>query len=249
MAKQTGVITLKGPVGRLSFYKTRNGYLAREKGGVEKSRIMNDPRFARTRENIREFTDNASSSKLLRDALRPVISKIGDKRLNLRITQVMMQVLKSDESSVRGDRRVKLGNWELIRDMEFNAGSSLSSTLFFEIQVSDSPSAWVVQLPSFVPGDMIAIPGGATHYRISATGVGVDFDLGTRTVASVSTGAQSVLDSAPSQTLSVDKAPLEGTHLVFLLSVEFIQIVNGVEYAINNRAHNAAKILGTVKSS
>ncbi|MBC6365750.1 hypothetical protein [Algoriphagus sp. AK58] len=249
MAKQTGVITLKGPVGRLSFYKTRNGYLAREKGGIEKSRIMNDPRFARTRENIREFTDNATSSKLLRDALRPVISKIGDRRLNLRITQVLMQVLKSDEESVRGDRKVKLGNWELIKDMEMNSRSSLRSTLFFEIQSLDSPSAWQVQLPAFVPGDMIAIPMGATHYRISATGVGVDFDLGTRTVVSSTAGAQSVLDAATAQSLSVNKAELSGTHFVFLLSVEFIQIVNGVEYAINNGAHNAAKILGAIKSS
>lgn len=249
MAKQTGVITLKGPVGRLSFYKTRDGYLAREKGGVEKSRIMNDPRFARTRENIREFTDNANASKLLRDALRPVISKIGDKRLNLRITQVMMQVLKSDEVSVRGDRRVKLGNWDLLKEMELNAGSSLSSTLFFEIQTSDSPTAWEVQLPDYVPGDMIAIPGGATHYRISATGVGVDFDLGIRSVVTASTTSLSVLDAATAQSLSVDKTQLTGTHQVFLLSVEFIQIVNGVEYAINNGAHNASKILGTANLS
>ena len=49
MAKQAGVITLNGKVGRLSFYKTKDGYLAREKGGVSKSRIMNDARFARTR--------------------------------------------------------------------------------------------------------------------------------------------------------------------------------------------------------
>lgn len=249
MAKQTGVITLKGPVGRLSFYKTRNGYLAREKGGVEKSRIMNDPRYARTRENIREFTDNANSSKLLRDALRPVISKIGDKRLNLRITQSMMKVLKSDETSVRGERRVKLGNWDLLKEMEMNAASSLSSTLFFEILSNDTPAAWEIQLPAFTPGDMLAIPNGSTHYRISATGVGVDFDLGTRAVLTVSSPTLSVLDPGLAQSLIVDKGQLSGTHFVFLLSVEFIQIVNGVEYSINNGAHNAAKILGTAKVS
>lgn len=247
MAKQTGVLTLKGPVGRLSFYKTKDGYLAREKGGIEKSRIMNDPRFARTRENIREFTDNATSAKVLRDALRPVISKIGDKRLNLRITKVMMQVLKSDEQSVRGDRRVKLGNWDLIRDMEMNAASSLSSTIFFELQITDSPSSWQVQLPAFVPGDMIALPNGATHYRISATGVGVDFDLGTRTVVGVTTGSLSVLDATVVQSLSIDKTQLTGTHFVYLLTIEFIQLVNGVEYAINNGTYNSAKILQTSK--
>ena len=248
MAKQTGVITLKGPVGRLSFYKTRNGYLAREKGGVDKTRIMNDPRYARTRENIREFTDNANSSKLLRDALRPVISKIGDRRLNLRITQALMQVLKSDEVNVRGDRRVKEGDWNLIRDMEMNSGSSLGSTLFLELQFTDSPTAWQVILPAFTPQDMIAIPSGATHYKISATGVGLDFDSGSRSLVTSGGTTLSVLDPALSQTLSVDKAQLTGTHFVFVLSVEFIQLVNGAEYAINNGAHNAAKIVSVAKT-
>lgn len=249
MAKQTGVITLKGPVGRLSFYKTRNGYLAREKGGVEKSRIMNDPRYARTRENIREFTDNATSSKLLRDALRPVISQIGDKRFNLRITQMLMQVLKSDEVNVRGDRRVKEGNWELLRDLELNAGSSLGSTLYFELQTSNGAASFDVQLPAFVPRDMIAIPGGATHFRLSATGVGLDFDQSTRTVVQASAPVHSVLDAFTVQTLSVAKSQLAGTHFAFLLSVEFIQLVNGVEYAINNGAHNAAKIILVEKAA
>ena len=249
MAKQTGVITLKGPVGRLSFYKTRNGYLAREKGGVEKSRIMNDPRYARTRENIREFGDNASASKLLRDALRPVISKIGDKRLNLRITQMLMQVLRSDAVNVRGDRKVKEGDWNLVKDMEMNVGSSLGSTLFFELQFNDSAASWEAVLPAFTPKDLIAIPGGATHYRISATGVGLDFDSGTRSLVVAASPTLSVLDPAVAQTLTVDKGQLSGTHFAFVLSVEFIQEVNGAEYAINNGAHNAAKIISVEKTS
>ncbi|SFU01981.1 hypothetical protein SAMN04489724_3352 [Algoriphagus locisalis] len=244
MAKQTGIITLKGPVGRLSFYKTRDGYLAREKGGVEKSRIMNDPRYARTRENIREFTDNANSSKLLRDALRPVISKIGDTRLNLRITRAMMKVLKADLVNVRGDRKVREGDWNLMKDMEMNAASSLGSTLFFDISQSDTAAAFEIGLPAYTPQDLIAIPEGATHYRITATGVGLDFEQGTRSLVSASTGSITVLNPALPQTLTVDKTQLSGTHFVFVLSVEFIQQVNSVEYSLNNGAHNAAKILG-----
>ncbi len=50
MARQKGIIKLKGTIGDISFYKTTDGHLAREKGGVEKDRIMNDPAFQRTRE-------------------------------------------------------------------------------------------------------------------------------------------------------------------------------------------------------
>ncbi|MGV8944939.1 MAG: hypothetical protein ACOH1N_00795 [Lutibacter sp.] len=45
MARQTGIIKLKGTIGDISFYKTSDGHLAREKGGIDKSRIANDPAF------------------------------------------------------------------------------------------------------------------------------------------------------------------------------------------------------------
>lgn len=244
MAKQAGVITLNGSVGTLSFYKTKDGYLAREKGGVSKSRIMNDPRFARTRENLKEFADNASSAKLFRDALRPVIAKIGDKRLSQRITQVMMKILQSDLVNNRGERMVRAGDWNLLKDLELNAASSLGSTLFLEITYTDSPTAWDVAIPAFVPQDFVAVPKGATHLRIAATGVGLDFASGGRVVQTAVSSLLPVIDPALAISLSVNKETLIGAHKVFVLSVEFVQVVNGSEYSINNGAHNAAKIAG-----
>lgn len=43
MAKQKGIIKLTGKIGDLSFYKSKDGYLAREKGGVDGERIKNNP--------------------------------------------------------------------------------------------------------------------------------------------------------------------------------------------------------------
>ena len=66
MAKQEGLIKLKGTVGDLSFYKTKDGHLARMKGGVDAERIKNDPAFERTRENGAEFGRSGKAGKLLR---------------------------------------------------------------------------------------------------------------------------------------------------------------------------------------
>ena len=247
MAKQTGVITLEGRVGRLSFYKTKDGYLAREKGGISKSRIMNDPKFARTRENLQEFADNASSSKLLRDALRPVVSKIGDSRLALRVTQAMMKVLKTDLVNARGDRKVREGDWSLMKGMELNAASSMGSTLFIEVVYTDSPTAWEAGIAGFTPQDFLALPRGATHSRISATGVGLDFSTGIRIVQTVSSPLLPLNVQALPISLPLDKTTLIGTHRAFVLVVEFVQMVNGVEYTINNGANNAAVIVTTEK--
>jgi len=73
MAQQESIIKLKGKIGDLTFYKTKDGYQARQAKGVDPSRIANDPNYQRTRENNAEFTVGANASKRLRDTLRPII--------------------------------------------------------------------------------------------------------------------------------------------------------------------------------
>jgi hypothetical protein len=106
MAKQTGIIKLKGKIGDLSFYKSKDGHLAREKGGVEADRIKNDPAFVRTRENGAEFGSSASAGKFTRDSLRPIALTASDNRVVARMTKLMTQIKNLDTTSVRGSRNV-----------------------------------------------------------------------------------------------------------------------------------------------
>src|SRR5690554_3843282 len=87
MARQKGIIKLKGTIGDISFYKTTDGHLAREKGGVEKERIMNDPAFQRTRENGSEFGRAGKGGKLIRNAIRLLLQNAKDKRVTSRLTK------------------------------------------------------------------------------------------------------------------------------------------------------------------
>lgn len=64
MARQKGIIKLKGTIGDITFYKSQDGYLTREKGGVEASRIASDPAFQRTRENGAEFGRAGKAGRL-----------------------------------------------------------------------------------------------------------------------------------------------------------------------------------------
>jgi hypothetical protein len=81
MARQTGIIKLKGTIRDISFYKTSDGHLAREKGGIGKSRIANDPAFQRTRENGSEFGRAGKGGKLVRSAIRILLLNAKDKRV------------------------------------------------------------------------------------------------------------------------------------------------------------------------
>jgi hypothetical protein len=101
MARQKGIIKLKGKIGDLSFYKTKDGYLAREKGGVDKARIQNDPAFQRTMENGAEFGRAGKAGRLLRTSVRPLLLKAADSRITSRMTKEMVKVVKSDTSNAR----------------------------------------------------------------------------------------------------------------------------------------------------
>ena len=109
MARQKGIIKLKGTVGDITFYKSIDGYLAREKGGIEASRIATDPAFVRTRENGAEFGNAAMAGKLLRDTVRALSMNTSDSRVAARLTKVLAKVKNMDTTSVRGERNVGSG--------------------------------------------------------------------------------------------------------------------------------------------
>lgn len=92
MAQQKSILKLQGTIGGITFYKSQDGYLAREKGGVDASRIANDASFARIRENGAEFGNSASAGKLLRDAVRVLGKDSSDGRVTARLTQIMAQI-------------------------------------------------------------------------------------------------------------------------------------------------------------
>ena len=70
MARQGGILKIKGTIGDITFFKTRDGYRVKEKSGVDGDRIATDPKFQRTRENGAEFGESALASKILRSAIR-----------------------------------------------------------------------------------------------------------------------------------------------------------------------------------
>ncbi len=130
MARQNGIIKLKGTIGDISFYKTGDGHLAREKGGIDASRIANDPAFQRTRENGSEFGAAGKGGKVIRNAIRILLQNAKDKRVVSRLTTDLLKVVKTDAVNERGLRTIQDGDMSLLKGFEFNINGKLGSTLF-----------------------------------------------------------------------------------------------------------------------
>ena len=249
MAKQNGIIKLKGTIGDITFYKTKDGHLAREKGGVDANRIANDPAFQRTRENGSEFGRAGKAGKMLRVALRQVLINSADGRMVSRLTQAMTKVIQADATNPRGLRNVIDGEAELLTGFEFNIGGKLGTTLFapFETTIDRVSGDIGLTLAPFVPTTMIAAPAGTTHFKIISAGAAIDFEA---EKFEVTTSETAVLpwDSTLTAPINQDNSvSANSTNPLFLaLGVEFYQEVNGQMYPLKNGTHNPLSLVQVV---
>ncbi|MGB3005681.1 MAG: hypothetical protein WBC06_04170 [Chitinophagaceae bacterium] len=246
MARQKGIIKLDGTIGGITFYKSQDGYLAREKGGVSADKIANDPNFQRTRENGEEFGRAGKAGKLLRNAIRAMLQNASDSRMVSRLTAEMVKVIQEDFTNVRGLRNVIDGEAELLEGFEFNIAGKLGTTIYapFTATIDRVAGTLTANIPAFVPINMIAAPGGSTHFKIVSTGAEIDFENETFVMDAQST-AVLPWDANPTAVINlVNAVTANSTHPLFLaLGIEFYQEVNGQMYPLKNGAYNALALV------
>lgn len=246
MAQQKGIIKLDGTIGGITFYKSQDGYLAREKCGVSADKIANDPAFQRTRENGAEFGRAGKAGKVLRTSLRALLQNASDSRMVSRLTTEMLKVVQADTTNTRGQRNVIDGEAELLQGFEFNINGKLGTTLYapFTAAIDRATGTLTVDIPAFVPIHMIAAPGGSTHYKIISAGVEVDFENETYVVDSQDTAIQPWDATATAAINLANAVTAASTHPLFLaLGIEFYQEVNGQMYPLKNGAYNALALV------
>jgi hypothetical protein len=246
MARQKGIIKLKGTIGDITFYKTQDGHLAREKGGIEASRIASDPAFQRTRENGSEFGRAGKAGKVLRTAFRALLLNSADGRMVSRLTQQMVKVIQADLINERGLRNVIDGEAELLTGFEFNIRGKLGTSLFapFVGAIDRVTGEITVDLAPFIPTNMIAAPSGTTHYKIISAGAEIDFEAETFVVANSETAILPWDAVATDAIAQVNVVTPASTRPLFLaLGVEFYQQVNGQMYPLKNGAYNPLSLV------
>lgn len=246
MAKQKGIIKLKGTIGDITFYKTKDGYVAREKGGVDAKRIASDPAFQRTRENGAEFGRAGRAGRVLRTALRGLLFNASDSRMVGRLTKEMIRVIQADMVSDRGLRNVIDGEAEMLAGFEFNKGGALGTTLYapYTAILDRTAGTASVRFEPFVPSNMVSAPGGSTHFKIHAAGAEIDFEAETFVTAASET-AVLPWSSAPTALIELENTlPANSTKVLFLaLGIEFYQQINQQMYPLKNGAFNALSLV------
>jgi hypothetical protein len=241
MARQKSFIKLEGELGDILFYKTKDGFVARQKTGVDGDKIRTDPRFERTRENNAEFKRGAQGAKLIRTAFREVSAGIADKRISNRLIRESVRIVKSDPVSLRGERNILAGDLDLLRGFEFNVEGTLAGTFYviFDTELDRVAGRATFTIPAFHPKKMMLIPEGATHFRFLGAVSAVDFADSRFESARATSEEFSIKTEVAELELSVNFTPGEDKPMFVAFGIEFLQLVNGAQYPLINGNFNA----------
>lgn len=249
MAKLKSIIKIEGTLDDLTFYKGKEGYLIRTKGGVSKNRINNDPAFARTRENGSEFGMAAGSGKLLRRSILDLMVDAKDGLVTSRLTKVMTTVKNADTTSPRGERNVAVGittpeGQLALKGFNFNIRAIMSSVLLAEATLDTATGEIVIA--DFTPDQNLLIPQGATHVSFISGFLNLDFGTGDKDLQLSPVTNLPIDNTLTTLTLTPAGVPAGAGSQCYFLKVAFFQEVNGLQYALNNGAYNALQLLEVI---
>lgn len=249
MAKFEGIFEIKGTLQGMSFYKTKDGLLIRKKGGIDKSRIKNDPAFQRTRENGSEFGHNAKMGQLMRKSVANVLSLAKDQRTSSRMMQVMGLIKNLDLDSARGARKVWIGldsaaGKQVVRGFDFNSNAPFNAV--FRAQYALDVASGVVTITDFNPATNLSLPQGATHASFSTAVSNVDFEMDNYGTTYSPKENFALVDGTTTLTLTPTSLPGgTGTNFYYFL-IEFFQELNGVQYSLKNNTCNVLYLMEVV---
>ncbi len=246
MAKQAGIVKLKGTIDDISFYKTADGHLARAKGGVDRNKILHGAAFARTRENNSEYGRAGQGGKLIRSAMRTLVQNARDRRVVSRLTTHLLAIIKTDPVNSRGQRNLDEGNLPLLNGFEFNINGKLGTTFFglFTSEFDRVTGEASVALNAFSASEQIVAPSGTTHYKLAVGATELDFENKAFIYDEMDMGIAPYDNSSVAATvLSVSLTPNSQYPVLMALGVEFYQEVNGEFYSLKNGAFNALGIV------
>lgn len=246
MAKLKSFIKIEGTLDDLTFYKGKEGYLVKTKGGVSGKRIKNDPAFARTRENGTEFGHAATSGKQLRRAIIDLLTDAKDDLVTSRLTKAMSQVKNADLTSPRGQRTVAIGLQTpegkiALNGFNFNIDAILSSVLLSDYTLDTATGE--VSISDFVPSQNLHSPEGATHASFECGFLNLDFSTDEKDLQLSPIFNTPINNTNTPIVLTPAGVPTGSGNQLYFLKIAFFQEVNSVQYPLNNGAYNTLKLI------
>ncbi|MBO9205538.1 MULTISPECIES: hypothetical protein, partial [Niastella] len=186
------------------------------------------------------------AAKLLRTIFRDVTINAKDTITHARLVKVASRILMNDPLNERGARTVNNGDLQQLLGFRFNERAGIEDSLFVRCPITFNRVSGevVVNIPAFIPKNMVQEAAGTTHFRIVASAATINFDTEKYEYAMQGT-PELPYNTDPTQAATLTLAlPANSTDAVFVaLGIEYYQRVNTRSYALKSGEHNATSIM------
>ncbi|WP_242205705.1 hypothetical protein [Aestuariivivens insulae] len=169
MAKQKGVIKLKGTTQGVCYYKLNGKYIARKASGPSKERINTDPAFANVKANNQEFAAAVLLSKAIRTGLGEITKQFKDTYMASRLTGVCRLIIQQGRGE-QGKREANLLNQpNKLIGFELNKSNPFKQiyTAPIKIEHNTGSRAITITVPKSSEANLKRKPKKATHFKLT----------------------------------------------------------------------------------
>jgi hypothetical protein len=171
MGRQTGAIKFIGKVGTVTGYIRDGQHLIKsaEESNPGNKRAQSQ---RKKRENNTEFGNASSAGRRIREAANLILSWTARGSYVNRLTSAMQGLVELDTGNPFKQRKVLGEHLHFIKGFEFNEKAEVSKIIVcdYEYNIDADSGIMTVFFKPFVPKESIAMPRGATHFRLAAQG-------------------------------------------------------------------------------
>ncbi|MDD3004003.1 hypothetical protein [Flavobacterium sp.] len=230
MAKNQGIIRLRGSIDGVTYTEGVNGKLSRSRSSLNKAKMDSNPKFHNLRMAQEELSSYSKYGALLRSGIRSELAMIkpymGTRRLNK-----ILNALKNEDLIHRlGQRTVASGlttpkGLGMLHYFDFYGKKNVNQLVTKEFVVDFAVGEALIR--NFNPLYDLIAPRHATHVGFKAIYMGLDFD---RLMVSSERSDQVYLpleDVAADLSLKTTDLPSITENTFFLVQVVFYKELNG----------------------
>lgn len=257
MSKVNSIFEVHGRIGNVVFRKRKGKVYASACPSSNKQKVANDPQFARTRENNREFSGMIKLSRAVYH-MASMVDASAHTDVFGKLTKQLSVLKGLDTNHDRGNRSFQLTlRPKLLEGFEWNDTNHMSSLFHGNLTATCIDSNVSFSIPAIAPQSDLQIPIGATHYRFvfivgSVSDVTWNAGLSQYAVANeetdgvrmVSLGDMQDLTTATEATTKSVNLSVTATDCTILANVAllFYQRVNGKDVLLKDQ--NAMQTVG-----
>jgi hypothetical protein len=187
----------------------------------------------------------AQATKLIRTAFGGLLKDTTDARMTGRLNGALVKVIRADAVNNRGERNVIDGDLSLLQGFDFNKNAKLATRFFapFTAAIDRASGTFTINIPAFVPAHMIQAPEAATHFRLKAGGAAMDFEAKEYVAATSESANLALTDPQGALQLNIAVTPGNPKALLLIFGIEFMQVLNGFQNQMLDRAYNAMAVV------